>query len=543
MKRAFDGSQDEPVINGWADPSEKSAEEQNRRERQRANAKARRSTIDNLHDDGTRIFLDGRIWEHRNQDGWIPVDDKVFRGWIVKELARELEIGPQLVTPRLTSDTLQSFKDCCQPLAAAEIDRLESGEAADLQTGQPVRGTPWLDYILYCNHNGQLQYIRRDRDIWCPRPPIPVEYGDGIGFPPEKTLDFLRRAMTTVDDDSNSPEAKQRADFLMAFIGQILLERSEDQKIGAMTGAGRRGKGTVIRLIQHLTGNAVYEVTSLNELSDRFAMSHLESARVLAITDSPAPDLKDREVKTGVARIKAISGGDKLRVERKHGDARSKMLRTIVVVASNDVPSFATSATDYEAWLGRLRVFEFNGPKPARPIPHFENHLIQADGLRNIALYAVDCYVRLLQGHLTEPKSFSDLRRNVLLDAIDPIERWATERLTRSRTYETSINTLLQDFRQWADFHDFDHDSISSKQLGQQLKAAFPTASSRRQRDTGHQTRYWTLSISKDEIGPKRADRADPLYLFGETDDMAYIQPNSRERSARSAQSAPEMVQ
>ena len=498
-----------------------------RRSKQRRNAKARSSAIDRVHDDGRVIFLAGRIWEHFTGLGWLHLADHIIRARLATELANDLSVTEQDVTPRLTSDTLQAFKDTCQPPAAAEIERMDTNEAANLKDGRPVRGTPWLDVMLRITDNGDVQLLPRDATIWCPRPPIPVEWDDGSYVPPAATLAWLRRATTTEDESPDAAEAHHRADWLMAAVGQVLTERPEDEVIWVLIGAGRRGKGTFLRLVKALVGGSSYECSGPEELADRFAMSHLETSRVLAITDAPPPNLKDRDTKKGVGRIKAMSGGDQVRCEQKHGAARSVRLRCIVMVASNDVPAWASSASDLDAWMGRMRVSEWSGPMPSQRVPNYYKRLIAADGLPNIARYTVEQYRRLLRGDLTEPPEWEEARAQVLKSGIDPLERWASECLTRSASAFTPTADLTDHCRRWAEYHDIDltddHGSsrISKETVGAAVRAKFPLLRSQRKRQFrgGPKVSGWMAKTvwkpPEDETGqggqPPHASHREPL--------------------------------
>ena len=490
---------------GWTPPKRQKPDgadvTEQRRARQRRNTKARSSAIDRVHDDSRVIYLERRCWEHLPDRGWLHVPDEIMRARMVVEIAKDLGIIEQGVTPRLTSDALQSFRDTCQPLGAAEIGRLDSNEAAELKTGRPVAGTPWLDVMLRVTDAGQVQVMRRDKEIWCPRPPIPVEWDDGSYVTPSATLEWLRRATTAIDADTNAPDAHRRADWLMAGLGQVLAERPEDHTVWAPIGEGRRGKGTFLRLLEELVGGATHDISTPKDLADRFAMSHLETARVLVLPDAPECDLRDADTRTGISRIKNISGGDKVPCEIKNGPRKSVRLRVIVWVASNYTPAWASSAADFESWVGRLRVSDWCGPRPKRKIVNYEKQLIARDGLVNIARYAIDCYRRLLRGELTEPPEWAALRDQMLRDGIDPMERWATECLARSSTTFTPTAELLNAYRRWAEHRDiptsddYGKSIVTSDGLTAAIKRKYVTLAPQRRRKGGIKQRGWMVTI------------------------------------------------
>ena len=476
------------------------------------NRTARAVAITRVHDDGRVIHLDGRGWEHTAARGWEHIDDADLRAAIAAELAKCKGCTPEDITPKLTGDTLQAFKDTCQPPGARIIKRRADNGAADIKSGAPIAGTPWADVILRVTDNGDVQTLRRDKDTWCPRPPIPAEWDDGTYASPANTLAWLRRATTPADADPTTPEAHNRAEWLMAAIGQILTERTQDEKLWVLHGPGGGGKGTFLRLIDALTGGATYSATSPSELADRFAMSHLETARVLAITDAPAANLKDRDTATGVGRIKAISGGDPIKSEIKNGPSRPMALRCIAVIATNHLPAWATSAADLEAWERRMLFSDWCGPKPGRPVPDYYKQLIQADGLENIARYAVDTYRRLRRGELVEPPEWAALKERVLRSALHPAELWAATQTERSSRTYTQIGDLADHCRQWArdrgmdETDDTGRELITAATVGKALRARYPSAQPRRRRlrpaeSNSPRVTEWPLTTSTGQGG------------------------------------------
>ena len=471
--------------------------ESSRRKKQQRNTKARASAIDRVADDGRRMFLERRIWEYKASGGWVHVSEPVARNLIVTELAKDFGVQPQGVTPRLTSDTLQSFKDTCQPPAAHAIELAQTNKACDLKSGAVIEGTPWLDVMLRVTDSGDVQTLRRDRDVWCQRPPIPVEWDDGSHSPPGATLEWLRRATTAIDDDMNSPEAHARANWLMVAIGQVLAERAQDQKMWVLHGEGRRGKGTFLRLLGELVGGSVFECAAPGELADRFAMSALETNRVLALADAPAVDLKDRDTRTGVARMKCVSGGDKVRCEIKNGPARSLLLQTIIFVASNELPAWSSSAADLEAWSGRFRVTDWCGPRPPVEIADFHLRLIQRDGLANIARCAIDAYRRSRSGDLTEPPEWTALKEQILRGGLDPLEQWASECLSRSTRSVTPVDELTAHAREWCERRDLHEDTeITRQSVGAAISKKFRTARSKQKKVAGRVIRVWPVVVA-----------------------------------------------
>ncbi len=156
---------------------------------------------------------------------------------------------------------------------------------------------PFLNGLL-CLKTRQLEPVTPENaQTWC----LPHEYKPGVDCPTIKA--WLKLA---VDHDSET------VDFLRAWMAAVLHGRNDLQKFLHLKGSGGTGKGTFMRLLTALIGKTNTAITSLDQLEqNRFEAAMLYNKRLAVISDS------DR-YGGSINVLKAITGQDDIRLERKH---------------------------------------------------------------------------------------------------------------------------------------------------------------------------------------------------------------------------------
>lgn len=166
---------------------------------------------------------------------------------------------------------------------------------------------------------------------WC----LPYAYDSVADCPTIKA--WLRKAL---DEDET------RVEFMRAWFAALLTARADLQKFLHLLGAGQSGKGTAIRLMSALIGAHNTMPTDLRNLEQsRFETASLYGKRLVAITDTS-------RYGGSVDVLKALTGQDPLRLERKHKDPGSFTFDGLVVIASNEPLQF----TDYTGAVERRRL-------------------------------------------------------------------------------------------------------------------------------------------------------------------------------------------
>ncbi len=179
----------------------------------------------------------------------------------------------------------------------------------------------------------RLETITPDNaQTWC----LPYEYKAGADC-----QNIKARLLQSVDSDEETVE------FLRAFMAAVLHGRNDLQKFLHLKGSGGTGKGTFMRLLTALIGEINTAITSLDQLEqNRFEAATLYNKRLAVITESD-------KYGGSINNLKAITGQDHIRLERKHQQqAGSFIFQGLVVMASNE----SLQTTDHTSGLDRRRV-------------------------------------------------------------------------------------------------------------------------------------------------------------------------------------------
>ena len=175
------------------------------------------------------------------------------------------------------------------------------------------------------------QYARQYRFTW----QLPYEYQPAATCP---IIAAWLRDATGGDDEAINII---RAFFKMALVG------GEVQKFMELIGPGGTGKSTLIRLLVALVGEKNHVATDLKNLEgSRFESAALYEKRLVVINDSSRYGGE-------VSVLKALTGGDPVRFEKKHQQqSGSFVFDGVVVIASNE----AIQTSDYTSGLIRRRM-------------------------------------------------------------------------------------------------------------------------------------------------------------------------------------------
>jgi len=226
-------------------------------------------------------------------------------------------------------------------------------------------GTPRCGFKA--NHlNGVISLLRRGL---LPLPEIStvggIPFTNGIFNPATQTLIPITpsNALTwclpySYTPDADCPTVKawlqqavggdmETLEFLRAWLTALLTGRADLQKFLHLFGPGGTGKGTFIRLATALVGDNNAIVTDLRSLEqNRFETAALYGKRLASITDTS-------RYGGSVDVLKAMTGQDQLRLERKHQQQGATFVFAgLVLLASNE----AIQTTDHTSAIERRRL-------------------------------------------------------------------------------------------------------------------------------------------------------------------------------------------
>ncbi|HEX9872532.1 MAG TPA: DUF5906 domain-containing protein [Candidatus Tectomicrobia bacterium] len=214
-----------------------------------------------------------------------------------------------------------------------------------------------------------------------------------------------------------------RVQVLVAYLKAIITGRTDLQKFVEVIGPGGTGKGTYLRLAHALVGWGNAHATTLEWLeTNRFETASLEGKRLVLVTDA---DRYGGPINT----LKALSGGDPIRAEKKYVDAYTFAPEALILVAANE----AIQSTDYTSGLERRRITIPFQHKPAQERQLLEFHRGQARGeftpelpglLNKVLAIPDDEMERLLRRTSEAVPSLQDAWRRALVET-NPLAAWA----------------------------------------------------------------------------------------------------------------------
>jgi len=190
---------------------------------------------------------------------------------------------------------------------------------------------PLKNGILNIKKRELMAYTASHRFTW----QLPYNYE------PEAKLDVINAwLMESTHND------KEVINVIRAFF-KIALTGGKVQKFLEIIGAGGTGKSTLTRLLNMLVGDENCTTTDLKNLElNRFESAKLFNKRLSIINDSSRYGGE-------VSVLKALTGGDLIRLERKNQQQENSFVYFgVVVIVANE----AIQSTDYSSGLARRRM-------------------------------------------------------------------------------------------------------------------------------------------------------------------------------------------
>ena len=245
-------------------------------------------------------------------------------------------------------------------------------------------------------------------------------------YDPNASCEEIIRWLKYVQRDSWN-----RTQVLRAWLRATLLGRYEMQKFVEIVGPGKSGKSTYANLAVALVGRKnVYSTDFENLEKNRFEAAGYMGKKLLLFQDA------DRWGGS-VSRLKAITGSDWIRSERKYQNENQEpfQFKGVVIITANE----AIQSTDYTSGLARRRLtIPFDrpftgGPNEQRELIKF-NHRGEPEGdfaplLPGLVNWLLDMSEEEMRSYLMETskrveffkkyEKMQNLRSNPLLDWLE----------------------------------------------------------------------------------------------------------------------------
>ena len=239
------------------------------------------------------------------------------------------------------------------------------------------------------------------------------------------------------------PEDSQAIELLQEWFGLCLTVDTSFQKMLAMIGPKRSGKGTITRILSRLIGESNVAGPTLNDLAnDRFALEGLIGRPLMVIDDARITRMTD----TGLIaeRLLSISGEARLTVPRKFLSAWHGRLPTRVILQSNELPRIADASG---ALAGRFLLLNME-----RSFFGHEDRTLDLKlkpELPGILNWAIEGWRRLQdRGRFAEPETSAGLVEE-FTELASPISIFAADCLVIGPDEEDSATNLYQAWVAW----------------------------------------------------------------------------------------------
>lgn len=319
------------------------------------------------------------------------------------------------------------------------------------------RTTPPASEIIACR-NGLLHWPTRtltphDPTFWTHHS-VPFDY-DPHAPTPTAWCAFLNDLW---GDDGQS------IDCLQEMFGYLLSGDTSLQKLFAVVGPKRSGKGTIARVLTALIGHANVTGPSLSAFAQQFGLQPLVGKPVAIIADARLRQGDDL-VNT---RLLSISGEDMLTVDRKYRDHWHGTLSTRIVILSNDLPNLPDPSGSLASRFVLLMTLKsFYG----REDQGLTNRLlVELPGILN---WSLDGLERLRhRGRFVVPESSSEAMRE-MEDLGSPISAFIRDRCEVEPGVSISVDQLYKAWVAWCGENGRDHPGTQQR-FGRDLRSAVP---------------------------------------------------------------------
>jgi putative DNA primase/helicase len=252
---------------------------------------------------------------------------------------------------------------------------------------------------------------------------------------PTRWLEFLAKLW---EDDQES------IDTLQEWSGYCLTPDTSQQKILAMFGPKRSGRGTIARVLRALLGPENVAGPSLTSLAGNFGLAPLIGKPLAIISDARMSARTDQAVV--VERLLMISGEDAMDIDRKHLDFWTGKLPTRLVLISNELPQLKDASGALAGRLILLRLTQSFFGKEDKNL--LKTLLLELPG---ILLWAIEGWRRLNErGHFLQPASGAAMVEQ-MEDIASPVGSFLRERYEIGAGFQTDVETIFARWCAWCE--------------------------------------------------------------------------------------------
>lgn len=281
--------------------------------------------------------------------------------------------------------------------------------------------------------------------------------------------------------DQVLPGDEQAQDFLAEWFGYVLSGRTNQQKMAALIGKRRSGKGTVARVLGAMAGQEATAGLDLNLAAGTFGIENL-IGRSLAISGDVR--WQSKNIGDAVPILLGVIGEDVITVHRKNKVSWTGKLGVRFMLMSNETPTFSDRSG---ALGGRMVYVKFDQSFYGREdIGLTEKLLKELPGILNWALDGLDRLDR--RGRFTEPAS-GQAEADSVRRLSDPIGAFIEDWCEVGPDESISLDHLYLKYRNWCESEGRTKDSTTKEIFSRDLRGKVEGLIVKRTREAGHQVR------------------------------------------------------
>lgn len=262
------------------------------------------------------------------------------------------------------------------------------------------------------------------------------------------------------------PGDQQAKDFLAEWFGYVLSGRTDQQKMAALIGGRRSGKGTIARVLGAMVGKENVAGLNLNLLPGTFGLEPLVGA-ALAV----AGDVRwhSRSIADAVPILLGVIGEDAMSVNRKNTTAWRGTLGTRFMLMSNETPTFSDRSG---ALGGRMIFVKFDQSFYGREDISLTDKLLgELPGILN---WALDGLERLNgRGRFSAPDS-GLAEAEAVRRLSDPIGAFLEDWCEVGPEHEISLDHLYLKYQNWCEGEGRTRDSTTKEVFSRDVRAKVP---------------------------------------------------------------------
>jgi putative DNA primase/helicase len=254
------------------------------------------------------------------------------------------------------------------------------------------------------------------------------------------------------------------------------------QKIGTFIGPRRCGKGTIVRVLTALIGEANVCNPTLSGLGTQFGQAILIGKLAAIITDARITGRAD--IAQVVETLLSISGEDNKTIQRKHLPDWSGKLMTKFSIISNETPRLADSSG---ALAGRMIMFRLTESFFGREDKDLFKKLLPE--LPGILLWAIRGWKRLDdRGYFIQPGSGRALVEE-MEELSSPIGQFVKECMDQGPGLEVETDKAFEAWKEYC--KKINREQVGdSPSFGRNLRTVLPNLTTRACKQGG---RYWRV--------------------------------------------------